>query len=260
MADFLTAAIEASRLGGEVLRERYGKAKTIEFKGEIDLVTEVDRKSEKLIVDFLSAQFPQHSILAEEGTNTTRQSEYRWVIDPLDGTSNYAHDYPFFCVSLGLEKRGEVIAGVVYHPIFEELFVAEKGGGAFLNKKKLQVSQVNRLRQALVSTGFPYDVLEDPEEALEYFARFIDAAQAVRRDGSAALDLCYLAMGRFDGFWELRLKPWDTAAGSLIVKEAGGKITNFLGEEYSIYDHHVIASNGWLHNEMLNVVRELREV
>ena len=200
MADFLTAAIEAARLGGEVLRERYGKVKTIEFKGEIDLVTDVYRKSEKLIVDFLSAQFPEHSILAEEGTNATRQSEYKWVIDPLDGTSNYAHDYPIFCVSLGLEKRGEVIAGVVYHPIFEELFVAEKGGGAFLNKKKIQVSQVNSLRRALVSTGFPYDVLEDPKEALEYFARFIDAAQAVRRDGSAALDLCYLAMERLMAF------------------------------------------------------------
>ncbi len=257
MADFLTVAVEAARLGGEVLREGYGKEKTIEYKGEIDIVTEVDRKSEKLIVDLLSARFPQHSILAEEGSNTTRQSDYKWVVDPLDGTSNYAHNYPFFCVSIGLEKAGEIIAGVVYHPIFEELFMAEKGGGAFLNGNKIQVSTVGRLKQALLSTGFPYDVLENPREAIHFFAGFIHVAQAVRRDGSAALDLCYLAMGRFDGFWELRLRPWDTAAGSVILTEAGGRITNFLGKKFSIYDQHVIASNGWLHSEMLNVVADV---
>lgn len=257
MTDFLTVAVEAARLGGEVLREQYGKTKTIEYKGEIDIVTEVDKKSERLIVELLSTRFPQHSILAEEGSNSTKPSDYKWVLDPLDGTSNYAHDYPFFCVSLGLEKAGEIIVGVVYHPIFEELFVAEKGGGAFLNGERIYVSKVSRLKQALLSTGFPYDILEDPNEALQYFAGFVHTAQAVRRDGSAALDLCYLAMGRFDGFWELRLKPWDTAAGSLIVKEAGGRITNFNGERYSIYDEHVIASNGLLHDEMQNVVNRL---
>jgi myo-inositol-1(or 4)-monophosphatase len=254
MRDFLEAATEAAKLGGDVLRQYYGKTKKIEYKGEIDLVTEVDKRSEELIVELLATSFPQHSILAEEGSNADQPSEYKWVIDPLDGTSNYAHDYPFFCVSVGLEKRGEIIVGAVYHPIFEELFIAEKDGGAYLNGRKIQVSQVRSLRQALLSTGFPYDVFSDSDEVLAHFRNFIHISQAVRRDGSAALDLCYLAMGRFDGFWEMRLKPWDTAAGSLIVKEAGGQVTNFLGHDYSIYDDHIIASNGLLHKDMQAVV------
>ena len=256
MDDFLQVAVEAARLGGGVLRQYYGKDKKIEYKGEIDVVTEADRQSEKLIVDLLASHFPKHSVLAEEGNSADKPSDYKWVIDPLDGTSNFAHDYPVFSVSVALEKGEEIIVGVVYHPILEELFVAEKGGGARLNGKKIQVSKVSSLRKALLSTGFPYDILEDPGEALAHFRNFIHASQGVRRDGSAALDLCYLAMGRFDGFWELRLKPWDTAAGMLIVVEAGGRVTNFAGREFSIYEDNILASNALLHESMQAVINQ----
>jgi myo-inositol-1(or 4)-monophosphatase len=258
MRDYVEVAVEAAKLGGDVLKQSYGQLKQVEYKGEINIVTEVDKRSEKLIVDFLTVRFPKHSILAEEGTDMVRSSEFKWVIDPLDGTTNYAHDYPIFCVSVALERHGEVIVGVVYQPIFEELFVAESGNGAYLNGRKIQVSRVDKLRQSLLSTGFPYDVLEDPGQALQYFSGFVHAAQAVRRDGSAALDLCYVAMGRFDGFWEVRLKPWDTAAGVLIVAEAGGTVTDFQGEPYSIYKDEVVASNGVIHNQMRQVFQRFK--
>jgi myo-inositol-1(or 4)-monophosphatase len=259
MRDYLEVAVEAAKLGGEVLRQYYGQVKEIEYKGEINIVTNVDKRSEKLIVELLSSRFPKHSILAEEGTDVANASEYKWVIDPLDGTTNYAHDYPIFCVSVGLEKNGEMIAGAVYQPIFEELFVAEKGGGAYLNGRKIQVSRIDKLKQGLVSTGFPYDVLENPGQAMKDFSYFVDSAQAVRRDGSAALDLCYVAMGRFDGFWEARLKPWDTAAGVLIVTEAGGRVTDFQDGHYSIYKDQVVASNGLLHEQMCTVLQRARK-
>jgi myo-inositol-1(or 4)-monophosphatase len=258
MRDYLDVAVEAAKLGGEVLKQSYGQVKKIEYKGEINIVTEVDKRSEKLIVDLLTSRFPRHSILSEEGTDLVRSSEFKWVIDPLDGTTNYAHDYPIFCVSVALEKNGQVIVGAVYQPVFDELFVAEKGNGAYLNGRKIQVSRVQKLRQSLLSTGFPYDVLQDPEQAMKYFAGFVDTAQAVRRDGAAALDLCYVAMGRFDGFWEVRLKPWDTAAGVLIVLEAGGVVTNFQGETYSIYRDEVVASNGLIHTQMREVFQLLK--
>ena len=257
MSNYLEVAVEAARLGGGVLKQSYGQVKKIEYKGETDLVTEIDKRSEKLVTDLLNARFPQHSILAEEGTEVTRPSEFKWVIDPLDGTTNYAHDYPLFCVSIALEKKGEVIAGVVFNPIADELFVAEKGSGAYLNGKKIQVSRVDNIRQSLLSTGFPYDVVESPANALKYFGAFIEKAQAVRRDGSAALDLCYLALGRFDGFWEVRLKPWDTAAGSLVVTEAGGKITDFNNNHYSIYQVQALASNGLIHEQMREVMHRV---
>jgi myo-inositol-1(or 4)-monophosphatase len=258
MRDYLDVAVEAAKLGGEVLKQSYGQVKKIEYKGEINIVTEVDKRSEKLIVDLLTSRFPKHSILSEEGTDLVKPSEFKWVIDPLDGTTNYAHDYPIFCVSVGLEKNGQVIVGAVYQPVFDELFVAEKGNGAYLNGRKIQVSRVQKLRQSLLSTGFPYDVLQDPEQAMKYFAGFVDTAQAVRRDGAAALDLCYVAMGRFDGFWEVRLNPWDTAAGVLIVLEAGGMVTDFQGEPYSIYRDEVMASNGLIHTQMREVFRLLK--
>ena len=250
MRNYLEVAVEAAKLGGDVLKQYYQQNKGIRYKGEIDIVTDADKRSERLIVDLLSARFPKHSILAEEGTDMSQPSEFKWVIDPLDGTTNFAHDYPFFCVSVALERNGEVMVGVVYHPIFEELFVAEKHGGAYLNGRRIEVSKVDRLRNALLSTGFPYDVLDDPGDALRHFESFIHTAQAVRRDGSAALDLCYLAMGRFDGFWELRLKPWDTAAGTLMVTEAGGQVTDFRRETYSIYQDEILASNGLIHDQM----------
>ncbi|MCI0422827.1 MAG: inositol monophosphatase [Acidobacteria bacterium] len=259
MRDYLEVAVEAAKLGGEVLKQSYGQVKKIEYKGEINIVTNVDKRSEILIVELLNSRFPTHSILAEEGTDMAKSSEYKWVIDPLDGTTNYAHDYPIFCVSVGLERNGEMIAGAVYQPIFEELFVAEKGGGAYLNGRKIQVSRVDNLKQALVSTGFPYDVLENAGQAMKDFSCFVDSAQAVRRDGSAALDLCYVAMGRFDGFWEPRLKPWDTAAGVLVVTEGGGRVTDFHNGLYSIYKDQVVASNGLLHEQMCQVLQRARQ-
>lgn len=258
MRDYLEVAIEAAKLGGEVLKQSYGKVKEIEFKGEINIVTNVDKRSEKLIVELLSSRFPKHSILAEEGTDMAQPSEFKWVIDPLDGTTNYAHDYPLFCVSVGLEKNGEMIAGAVYQPIFEELFTAEKGGGAYLNSRKIQVSRVGNLKQGLVSTGFPYDLLENRGQAMRDFSFFVDSAQAVRRDGSAALDLCYVAMGRFDAFWEASLNPWDTAAGVLLVTEAGGQVTDFQGGHYTIYHRQLVASNGLLHEQTCEVLRRAR--
>src|SRR5262245_31164308 len=259
MREYLEVAVEAAKLGGEVLKQFYGQVKEIEYKGEINIVTNVDKQSEKLIVELLSSRFPKHSILAEEGTDMANASEYKWVIDPLDGTTNYAHDYPIFCVSVGLERNGEMIAGAVYQPISEELFVAEKGTGAYLNGRRIQVSRIVNLKQGLVSTGFPYDVLENPGQAMKDFSYFVDSAQAVRRDGSAALDLCYVAMGRFDGFWEARLKPWDTAAGVLIVNEAGGRVTGFQDQHYSTYKDQVVASNGLLHGQMCDVLQRARQ-
>jgi myo-inositol-1(or 4)-monophosphatase len=258
MPDFVGVAVEAAKLGGEILKQSYGQNKKIEYKGEVDIVTEVDKRSEKLIVELLTSRFPQHSILAEEGTDLSHRSEFRWVIDPLDGTTNYAHNYPFFCVSVALEKNGQVIAGAVYQPIFEELFIAESAGGAYLNGGKIQVSKISQLRQSLLSTGFPSDVLADPEEAIEHFKNFMNTAQSVRRDGSAAMDLCYLAMGRFDGFWEMGLKPWDTAAGALVVTEAGGQVTDFRNEAYSIYRDQIVASNGLIHTQMREVLNRHR--
>ncbi len=250
MSQLMEVAIEAACEAGKILADYYGREKKIEFKGEIDLVTEVDKKSEKTIVEILRRHFPDHSILAEEGSNRSEGSEYKWVIDPLDGTTNYAHDYPFFCVSIGLEKSGEIVGGVVYHPIWDELFVAEKGSGAFLNGRKIKVSKVDNLRRALITTGFPYDLNKIPLQAFEYFKNFINTSQAVRRDGSAALDMCYLAMGKTDGFWEETLKPWDTAAGLIMITEAGGRVSNFHAENYSIYEKQILASNGLIHEQM----------
>jgi myo-inositol-1(or 4)-monophosphatase len=258
MRDYLEVAVDAARLGGDVLKQYYQQNKAIEHKGVINIVTEADKRSEDLIVSLLNSRLPQHSILAEEGTEMVRASPFKWVIDPLDGTTNFAHDYPLFCVSVALEQSDEIVVGVVYHPIFEELFVAEKGNGAYLNGRKICVSKIDSLRNALLSTGFPYDVVDDPGEALHHFGSFVHRAQAVRRDGSAALDLCYVAMGRFDGFWELRLKPWDTAAGALVVTEAGGQVTDFASDNYSIYQDRILASNGLIHAQMRSVLDSSR--
>jgi myo-inositol-1(or 4)-monophosphatase len=257
MSRLIEVGVAAAREAGKVLKQHYGQEKKIEFKGEIDLVTEVDKKSEKIVVEILKGAFPDHSILAEEGSNSHKTSGYKWIIDPLDGTTNYAHDYPFFCVSIGLEKDGEIVGGVVYQPLWDELFVAEKGAGAFLNDQKIRVSKVDHLRRALVTTGFPYDLNKIPPEAFQYFKNFLNTSQAVRRDGSAALDMCYLAMGRLDGFWEESLKPWDTAAGLIIVRESGGMVTNFQSDSYSIYEREILASNGLIHDQMRrNLVRD----
>jgi myo-inositol-1(or 4)-monophosphatase len=257
-SSLLNFAIQTARDAGRLLAERFGRSLRIANKGELDLVTESDLASEKLIIDRIKTYHPRHAILAEESgasspANPGPQSEWRWIIDPLDGTTNYAHGYPCFCVSIGLEHDGRMEVGVVYDPLRDELFTAERGAGASLNGRRIQVSSTDKLAGALLCTGFPYDVRERSEFA-RHFANFIMNAQGVRRDGAAALDLAYVACGRFDGFWEEGLKPWDVAAGSLIVEEAGGRVTKYDGGPLNIYTPPILASNGSLHEQMMRVL------
>jgi myo-inositol-1(or 4)-monophosphatase len=250
----LNFAIRVARDAGALLRDRLGTRIDIGHKGSINLVTDVDLASEKLIREAISTYYPRHEILAEEGGLTESASEYRWIVDPLDGTTNYAHGYPVFCVSIGLEHKGEVIIGVVYDPMRDEMFTAERGAGAALNNRPVRVSKTEDLMQSILSTGFPYDIKTSALTNLNHWANFAMNAQALRRDGAAALDLCYVACGRFDGFWELNLSPWDTAAGALIVAEAGGRITDFAGGPFSNYKPEIVASNGLIHERMIEVL------
>jgi myo-inositol-1(or 4)-monophosphatase len=257
-AEFKRTAIEATRLAVRVLAEQARAGFQIQHKDKdvLNLVTDADRRAEQAIVDLLRATYPSHRILAEERGASGVGSDYRWVIDPLDGTTNFAHGFPVYCVSIALEYRGEIILGVVRDGTRDELFVAEAGHGAFLNDAPLRVSKVARLSQALLVTGFAYDILENPQNNLDHFSRFSLCAQGVRRTGSAALDLCYVAAGRFDGFWELKLNPWDMAAGSLMVTEAGGRMSNFKGDGFSIYGGEMVGSNGLIHAAMLDVLHD----
>jgi myo-inositol-1(or 4)-monophosphatase len=251
----LNFAIRVAKDAGRLLRDRVGTRIDIDHKGSIDLVTDVDLASERLIREAIATYYPRHEILAEEGGLSESDSEYRWIVDPLDGTTNYTHGYPMFCVSIALECKGEVVVGVVYDPMRDELFSAERGGGAGLNNRPIHVSKTADLMQGLLSTGFPYDIKTSKLTNLDHWANFAMNAQALRRDGAAALDLCYVACGRFDGFWELNLSPWDTAAGALIVAEAGGAVTNFTGGSFSNYKPEVVASNGLIHDRMLEVLK-----
>jgi len=254
----LNFAIQTARDAGSLLAERFGRALQVTNKSELDLVTESDLASERLIIDRIKTYYPRHAILAEESgasnpEDRETQNEWLWIIDPLDGTTNYAHGYPCFCVSMGLEHNGRMEVGVVYDPMRDEMFTAERGAGASLNGRRIQVSAVRHLAGALLCTGFPYDVRERSEFA-RHFANFIMNAQGVRRDGAAALDLAYVACGRFDGFWEEGLKPWDVAAGALLVEEAGGRVSNYAGGPLSIYVPPIVASNGLLHEQMMHVL------
>ena len=268
LKNFLKIAIEAAKEAGRIQRERFGENFKIEHKGEINLVTEVDYQCEKAIIDIIKRDYPEHEILTEEAGSVKglppshspltkggqMEGKYKWIIDPLDGTTNYAHSYPCFCASIGLEIDGEVVTGAVYNPMLDELFTSVKGNGAYLNGKRIGVSKIADINKSLLATGFPYDIRDSKENNLNHFCNFAVRAQAIRRPGSAVLDLCYLAAGRFDGFWELKLYPWDMAASSLIVKEAGGMITNFRGGEFSIYKGEMLASNGLIHKEMINIL------
>lgn len=247
-------AIDAALAAGKLIKSSVGKVKKITYKGRINIVTDVDKRSEAMIIKKILSVFPDHSILAEEIGAQDRCCGYKWIIDPLDGTTNFAHSFPFFCVSIGLEKDGDIILGVVYDPARDELFFAQRGRGAYLNNKRIHVSKSARLKDCLLATGFAYDVKEVKNDNIAHFKHFLMEARAIRRAGSAAIDLCYVACGRFDGFWELELCPWDMAAGTLIVKEAGGKITLFDGSEYDHYDKQVLASNGLIHNKMISVL------
>lgn len=253
----LNFAIQVARDAGNLLVQRLGAAQ-ITNKGDIDLVTEADIAAEELIIDRIRSHYPLHGILAEESGETIQvgssRSEWKWIIDPLDGTTNYAHGYPCFCVSIGVEHAGALEIGVVYDPMRNEMFAAERGQGATLNERRIKVSNVEELNSAMMCTGFPYDVRTRPDFARD-FTNFTLHAQAVRRDGSAALDLAYVACGRFDGFWEDGLNTWDIAAGALLVSEAGGRITNFENEPLDIYTKKVVASNGRVHDAMLRLLR-----
>jgi myo-inositol-1(or 4)-monophosphatase len=245
-----------ARAAGDVLKYYMGREKQIEFKGRANLVTVADRESEALIIREIQRVFPEHAILAEEsGAAGAAAAEARWIIDPLDGTTNFAHQYPFFCVSIGLELRGEIICGAVYDPTRDEMFSASRGKGAFVNGERLGVSEADRLEHALLITGFPYRFREKIDLAMTQFRNFMLTSQAVRRGGSAALDLCYVAQGRCDGFWELDLQPWDTAAGRVILEEAGGRVTDYNGNPFSVYMKQIVASNGRIHDQMLEVLR-----
>lgn len=249
-------AEEAARSAGDLLRDGLLKDFKISYKGAVDLVTEIDMASEDLIVNIIKQRFPDHLILAEEGHRDEKGSGYKWIIDPLDGTTNYAHRFPFFCVSIGVEVDGEVMFGIVYDPLRDEAFTAEKGKGTYLNNKVISVSTTARLADSLLVTGFAYDVRESARNNFNHFYNFSLKSIGVRRTGSAALDLCYVASGRLDGFWEMNLSPWDTAAGYLIVREAGGKVTDFSGGMFSIYSREILASNSKIHEEMVDILRK----
>ena len=255
----LNFAIQTAREAGGVLAEKFGRALRATNKGDIDLVTEADIAAERLIVERIRSYHPRHAILTEESGDVVSLGDagsgYKWVIDPLDGTTNYAHSYPVFCVSIALEHEGRVVLGVVYDPTRDELFAAERGGGATLNGRGLHVSETDELNGALLCTGFPYDV-RDRGDFARHFRNFIMRAQSVRRDGAAALDLAYVAAGRFDAFYEEGLRPWDVAAGVLLVEEAGGRVTHYDGSPFRIYTPPIAASNGLIHEAMLDVLRQ----
>ena len=242
-----------AREAGSILLDHYRTAFSVEHKGAVNLVTEVDLAAEEWIVSRIRKAFPSHSILAEE-KHSDASGDVIWIIDPLDGTTNYAHGYPAFSVSIGLEVDGELEWGSVFDPVRDELFTARRGGGAFCNGSSLRVSGVSSLNGGLLATGFPYDIRTDSQTNLDNFCSFALRTQGLRRSGSAAIDFCSVASGRLDGFWELKLNPWDCAAGYLIVREAGGTVTNFRGLPGSIYDRQVVASNGLIHGEMLAVL------
>jgi len=246
------AAIE----GGNVLMRSFGTALRIDRKGEVDLVTEADRAAEKAIVEVIRGTFPRHGILAEEGDYGRSDSSYLWIIDPLDGTTNYAHGFPWFAVSIALALEGKVILGIVYNPFHNEFFYAEQGKGAYLNEVQIRVSSTNHLDSSLLATGFPYDRRTNPVNNFDHFIRFQKRARACRRAGAASLDLAYTAAGRLDGYWEMKLKPWDVAAGKLLVEESGGKITDFDGAPFDIYGHECLASNDLIHHEMIDILQE----
>jgi myo-inositol-1(or 4)-monophosphatase len=239
---------------GKVLKNGFNKKHQVKLKGRIDPVTEADLKSEKHIVSSINKRYPDHAILAEEGSGNGEEAEFRWIIDPLDGTVNYAHGFPIYCVSIGLEYKGKILAGAVYDPERDELFHAARGMGSFMNKKKISISKETNLERALLATGFSYTVGTDRKNNLGLFARMVKKAQAVRRPGSAAIDLCWLAAGRIDGFWELYLHPWDTAAALVIVEEAGGKVTRMNGNPYSVFNDDILAGNSRLHKAIKTVL------
>jgi myo-inositol-1(or 4)-monophosphatase len=257
---YVAVAMEAVLRAGALQKERYGDPTlVVQHKGAIDLVTEVDRACETAILEILRRRFPGHDVVTEETHIDRTGSRFVWFVDPLDGTTNFAHSYPFFCASVALTVDGEVVAGAVYDCVKEELFSAERGAGAHLNGRRLSVTGRGELLASLLVTGFPYDLRDDVEGKLRVFNRFMGEARAIRRDGAAALDLSYLAAGRVDGFWEELLQPWDLMAGRLLVEEAGGVVTRFDGSALGLRADEIVAANPALHARMLEVLRQARE-
>jgi myo-inositol-1(or 4)-monophosphatase len=249
----------AAARAGALLRSRYRERQEIAFKGEVDLVTAADRDAERLIVDCISAEFPAHGIVAEESPARAGTDEHRWYVDPLDGTTNFAHGYPQFCVSIALARGEETLLGVVHDPVREETFTALRGQGARLNGAPVEVSETGRLEHALIGTGFPYDRRRHAEFYLAFVAEAMRCSQGIRRAGSAALDLCYIACGRLDAFWEWKLRPWDLAAGRLIVEEAGGRVSDFANAPHRLTGEETAASNGRLHTQLIDMLGQVRE-
>ncbi|OPY77080.1 MAG: Inositol-1-monophosphatase [Syntrophorhabdus sp. PtaU1.Bin153] len=258
MKDVLEFAVHCALESGKIQRQYFQKKVGIHHKGEINLVTDVDLACQHRIIELLEQGFPDDYIVAEEKSNFFDVNKNKWIVDPLDGTTNYAHGYPFFCTSIAYEVNSRVIAGVVYNPIFDELFFAQENGGAYLNGERIKVSEIGDMKQGLLCTGFPYDLTTSKKNNIDHFINFLFHAQAVRRDGSAAMNLSYVACGRFDGYWEMKLNPWDMAAGALMVVEAGGMITDFNGKAFSIYGDELVASNGIIHGNMLEILKEGR--
>ncbi len=252
----LNFAMQTAREAGKILLDKFGRKINISFKGEINLVTEADLASEKFIIEQIKSHYPKHSILAEESGNAVvdGNSTWKWIIDPLDGTTNFAHGYPCFCVTIALEHEGKIVVGVTYDPTRDEMFSAERGHGANLNNKQIRVSDTAKLSDALIVTGFPYNFAKKPD-FVQNLSKILLKARGVRRDGSAAIDMAYVACGRFDGFWEEGLNAWDMAAGTLFIEEAGGTVTYYDGSQFSIYQPPICASNGLIHNEMLQILK-----
>jgi myo-inositol-1(or 4)-monophosphatase len=249
---------EAADEAAKILVENFGTDFKIGRKRDYnDLVTEIDKKSEAKITEIVHKHFPEHNVLGEEGGDLRKQSDYVWIVDPIDGTINYTHSLPIFCVSIALEIKKEVSLGIVYSPMTNEKFWAEKGKGAYLNDKKISVSDIEYLKDSLLVTGFPYGAKDNMDHCIDHFVNFVKMGLPIRRLGSAAMDICYLACGRFEAFWEVNLNAWDVAAGYLILLEAGGKVTNFKGGDYSVYDKQILASNGRkVHKEMIEVLQK----
>ncbi len=248
-------ATRAARHAGEVLRSFHGNLKDIQKKGAIDLVTEADIASEKVIIETVRAAFPEHGILAEESGETRGDQRFQWIIDPLDGTTNFSHQLDLFSVSIAFALEGELQVGVVFNPMSGELFEAAAGQGATLNGRTIKASDKKEMTESLLVTGFPYNFKEMMPSLMARFGKCLSASQGVRRLGSAALDLCFVACGRFDGFWEENLNPWDTAAGVLVLREAGGKATDFTGRSFCVNMKEILATNSRLHEQMLSLVR-----
>jgi myo-inositol-1(or 4)-monophosphatase len=265
MTEFLPTAESIAREAGALLREFYHRGVRTEYKGDVDLVTEADRASEALIGTRLRAAFPDHGIYGEEGTRQALDSEFRWYVDPLDGTTNFAHGFPVFCVVLGCERRhpglapdedGEMVAGVIYDPLRDEMFSAARGKGATLNGQAIHVSSAKSLQESLIATGFPSQKRHRSPN-VHFYQEFTLRSHGVRRAGSAALDLAYVACGRLDGYWEFQLNPWDTSAGYLLMEEAGGRITHFDGSKFTLDSREILATNGLIHNEMEHLFADM---